>query len=166
MASKKKSSDLAPSAAAKVGGVLGLVSNLTDPKKAKRLISVGKVVAPLVAPLAIEGIAKARGVLDNRRAKQLGVPVENIGIYRGPTGRTLARIDAISDAISELRRRRTGDTLIVGFADSSEDHLVNLAAATHAAAPMPASRRRATLAAIGRELDQTENQLMSHLVSR
>ncbi len=165
MASKKKSS-ATTSDAAKVGGMLGLVSNLTDPKKTKRLISVGKVVAPLVAPLAVEGIAKARGALDTRRAKKLGVPVENIGAYRGPTGRTMARIDALSDAIHELRRRRTGDALIVGFADASEDHLINLATATHAAAPMPASRRRATIAAISRELDHTEAELMTFLVSR
>ncbi|AZI57027.1 hypothetical protein EH165_01425 [Nakamurella antarctica] len=143
----------------------GITANLTDPKKTKRYLSIGKIVVPLIAPLAIEGIARARGVLDQRRAAELGVPVERVGAYRGPTGRTLARIDAVSAAVEELRSSRTGDAAVKTFSQTCHDQLHNLAIATHAAAPMPASRRRATLDAIGRELDQLQSQLMHHLVA-
>ncbi len=142
----------------------GVVKTLSDPKKTKRLMTVSKLVAPVVAPLALKAVDRVRYLVDQQRAKKLGVDVDEIGAYRGHTGRTRARIEAIRQAVKELRDRRTGDPAITGFADQTNVKLADLLSATIAAAPMPPVRRRPVLAAVARELDQLESNLIAHLV--
>jgi Family of unknown function (DUF6474) len=147
-----------------VAAASGLVKTLSDPKKTKRLLTVTKIVAPIVAPIALKAVDVARSVADQRRARKLGVDIDDVAGYRGPTGRTKARIDAVDKAVADLRSRRGGDALITGFADRSHAALNDLRAATAATAPMPATRRRPTLAAIKRELDAIESETIAHLV--
>lgn len=142
----------------------GVAKTLADPKKTKRLITVSKLVAPMLAPAALKAVEGARYLADRQRAKQLGVDVDDVAHYRGPTGRTKARIDAVQHAIKELRDRRTGDASVMTFTDQTTKKLADLTSATNASAPMPAVRRRPTLAAVGRELDQVESELIAFLV--
>ena len=142
----------------------GVARTLADPKKTKRLIAAGKVLAPVVAPLAFKALESARYLVDQQRAKKLGVDVDDVAAYRGPTGRTKARIDAVGNAIVELRERHAGDPAAIDFANRANATLKDLTSATAAAAPMPAVRRRPTLDAVGRELDQLEAELITHLM--
>lgn len=141
-----------------------VVRTLSDPRKTKRLMAIGKVVAPLLTPVAIKAVDGLRYAVDQQRAKRLGVRVADVAEYRGPTGRIRARMDALAEAVADLRRRRTGDSEVAAFADRANAKIADLAAATAAAAPMPAARRRPTLAAVARELDQLEGELIRHLV--
>ncbi len=142
----------------------GVARTLTDPKKTKRLIVVGHLLVPLIAPIALQAVNTARTFADQQRARALGVDIDDVAAYRGPTGRTRARIDAVSAALTSLRDRRTGDPDVVAFVEGSASKLVDLTSATNAAAPMPPSRRRPTLAAVGLELDQIESSLVKFLV--
>lgn len=141
-----------------------VAKTLGDPKKTKRLLSVGQVVAPILAPVALKAVDGIRLAADQQRAKRLGVPVDDVALYRGPTGPVRARLDAIAAAVRELKDRRTGDADVTSFTDTTLTKLTDLGIAVNAAAPMPAARRKPTVAAVERELDKVESELITHLL--
>lgn len=147
-----------------LGKVGSLVASALDPKTAKRMITVGKIAAPALAPLAYKTAAGAREYLDNQRARRLGVTAVEVAAYRGVTGSTQARADGLLKAIESLRARRGGELEIVRFADVSKNRIADLSAAVTAAGTMPGAHRRAALKAIGREFDQIDRDLMTYLV--
>lgn len=142
----------------------GLIAQLTSPKTATRAMAAAKVVGPAVAPYALKAATSARGYLDERRAQKLGVSAGDVAAYRGPTGPTSARIVSLRSGIDEARRRKVTDPQVGRFADTAKARLADLEVATHTAASMPPARRRSTLSAVGRELDQIEADLMTYLV--
>jgi len=147
-------------------GKLGAVAaTLANPKSAKKLIAVGKIAGPAVAPLAYKAAAGTREYFDNKKAQRLGVAATEVAAYRGVTGAADARIDGLNRAIAELRARRGGELEVTRFAEVATTRLTDLSAATSAAATMPPPRRRATLRAIGNDLDQIDRDLMTYLVS-
>ncbi len=143
-----------------------IVETLTRPRTARRAMRVVKIAGPVLAPFALEAATATRGFLDERRAIKLGVTAEEVAAYRGPTGATAARIASLRSAVDELRRRRTTDLQVTRFADVARARLTDLNTAVHTAASMPASRRRSTLHAVGKELNQIEADLMTFLVGR
>ena len=142
----------------------GFIGTLTDPKSAKRALAVAKIAGPVVAPFALKAATTTRGYLDDRRAIKLGVTADEVAAYRGPTGPAGARIAGLRTSIDELRRRRTTDLQVVRFADVAKARLADLNTAVQTSASMPASHRRGTLAAVGKELNQIEADLMTYLV--
>lgn len=143
-----------------------LLSRVTDPKAARRALTVAKVVGPAIAPFALKAATSTREYLDNRRAHRLGVTAAEVGAYRGPTGSAEARLSGLKRAIDDVRSRRSGDLQVTRFADVASGRITDLTAAVRAAASMPASRRRATVGAVNRELDQIDADLMTFLVGR
>lgn len=134
------------------------------PGKAKNAIAVAKVVAPVVLPVITPYVIKTAGALrdrlDRRRARRLGVPVDDLAQYSGRGGALHARISGAAAAVTELRSRAAGDD---GFADKSETTLRQLAAAVRAAERMPTARRRAAHRAVATELDELEDRLLHRL---
>lgn len=141
-----------------------VVDRLTDPKTAKRALSVGKVLAPALAPFAIKAAIGARGFLDHQRAHRLGVSVGEVAQFRGPTGATGARISGLSRSIDELAARKNNDLQVTRFTEVSRGRLDDLTTAVQASASMPRPQRAKVLRAINRELDQISADLMTHLV--
>ncbi len=139
------------------------VDRLTDPKTAKRAVSIGKVIVPALAPVAIKTALSTRRFLDQRRAQRLGVSPSQVAQFRGPTGATGARIGGLSQALDELAGRKGNDLQVTRFADVSRARLRDLTAATQASASMPRPARARVLRAVGRELDGISADLMSHL---
>jgi hypothetical protein len=156
--------DKASRKAAEKAQPLGFIGTLTDPKTAKRALSVAKIAGPAIAPYALKAATSARGFLDDRRAVKLGVTADEVAAYRGPTGPAGARIAGLRSSIDELRRRRTSDLQVVRFTDVAKARLADLNTAVQTSASMPAARRRGTLAAVGKELNQIEADLMTYLV--
>jgi hypothetical protein len=142
----------------------GLVATLSDPKTLRRLLLAAKVIGPVVAAGAMKTSTEVRGVLDDRRARQLGVPIEDVAAYKGPTGTVQARISGLTKAIDELRARRGTDQTVARFAGSTTARLAELSAASTATLSMPTSTRRAALRAISADLDQLDAELMTFLV--
>lgn len=143
-----------------------LFERATDPKSAKRALSVAKIIGPVVAPLALRAATGTRDYLDNRRAVKLGVPINEVGAYKGPTGAVEARLDGLRSAINDLRSRHSGDLQVTRFAEVANGRITDLTAAVRASVTMPAGRRRNTLSAVTAELNQIDADLMSHLVNR
>ncbi|MEO7127115.1 MAG: DUF6474 family protein [Nakamurella sp.] len=142
-----------------------LITKLTDPKMAKRAMSIGKILAPALAPVLLKAAVGSRGLLDGQRARKLGVPVEDLGAYRGPTGPAGARITGLSDAIRELGSRKGNDLQVTRFADVASTRLRDLTAAVQACASMPRPKRSEVLHAVSRELDEIDADLVTHLMA-
>ncbi len=141
-----------------------LVETLTDPRTARRALKMVRIAGPALAPYALDAATTVRGFLDERRATKLGVPVDEVAAYRGPTGPSAARIANLRSAVAELRARRSTDLQVTRFADVARARLADLSTAVTTSASMPASRRRSTLAAVAKELNQIEADLMTFLV--
>lgn len=141
------------------------IQKVTDPKTAKRAIAIGKIVAPVLAPFLIKAAAGARGALDGARARRLGVPVEQVAAFRGPTGPAGARITGLSDAVRELAARKGNDLQVTRFAEVAGARLRDLTAAVQASSTMPRQRRAELLRAVGRELDEIDADLVTHLMT-
>ena len=102
--------------------------------------------------------------LDQQRANRLGVPVSQVGVYRGPTGPTGARITGLRTSVEELNARKGSTSAVAGFVSASRGRLADLTIAVQAAASMPGGERRSVLKAVNRELDQISADLMTHLI--
>jgi membrane protein involved in colicin uptake len=165
LATQAKKADKNAKAAAK-NVPLPLLSRVTDPKAARRALTVAKVVGPVIAPFALKAATSTREYLDNRRAHRLGVAAAEVGAYRGRTGSAEARLSGLKRAIDDVRSRRAGDLQVTRFADVASGRITDLTAAVRAAASMPAGRRRGTVSAVNRELDQIDADLMTFLVGR
>ncbi len=142
----------------------GLVATLSDPKTLRRLLLAAKVVGPVVAASAMRTSTGVRGVLDDRRARQLGVPVEDVAAYKGPAGTVQARITGLTKAVGDLRARRGTDPKVARFADTATARLGELSAAATATLSMPSGTQRAALRAASADLDQLDAELMTFLV--
>jgi hypothetical protein len=158
-ASVKKDKALAKKAAS--GGLIG---TLTDPKTARRAVAAAKIAGPALAPFALKASVGVRGFLDERRAERLGVGVDQVAEFRGPTGPVSARIVGLEQSVDELRRRRGNDLQVTRFVQVARGRLADLSTAVRAAQSMPSSRRRSTLHAVSRDLGQIEADLMTFLV--
>ncbi|MCW0213031.1 MAG: DUF6474 family protein [Pseudonocardia sp.] len=131
------------------------------PARAKRMIGVGKAVAPLLVPYAIAGAGVARERWDLHRARRLGVAPDQLGRYTGRGGTLHARISRIAEALGELDAGKT--TAARRFATETRPRLADLAVAVRAAEQMPSPRRRTAFKAVSGELDRIEVQLLDHL---
>ena len=149
---------------AKAAGSSGMVAVLSDPKALRRMLLAAKIIGPAVAAGALRTSTGVRGALDERRARQLGVPVEDVAAYRGPAGVAQARISGLRMALNDLRARRGTDPTVAVFVDRTTARLGELSAAATATASMPPPTRRAALRAVTADLDDIDAQLMSYLV--
>ncbi len=150
--------------AAEAAAPESLISTLTNPKTARKALAVAKIAGPALAPIALRAATSARGLIDERRAARLGVDADQVAAYRGPTGPAAARITGLRNSVDEIRQRRGTDLQVVRFADVAKARLADLTTAVQTSASMPTGRRRATLQAVGKELNQIEADLMTHLV--
>lgn len=143
-----------------------LFDRVTDPRSARKVLSAAKVIGPVVAPFALKAATSTREYLDTRKAGRLGVGTAEVGAYRGPTGSVEARLHGLKISVDELRSRRSSDLQVTRFADVATGRIADLTTAARAAASMPGGRRRSTVHAINRQLDQIDADLMTFLVGR
>jgi hypothetical protein len=133
--------------------------------RAKRMIGVGKAVAPLLAPYALAAAGVARARWDAYRAARLGVEPGQLSAYTRPGGALHARLSRMAEALDELEAGvdAHGSGAARRFAAESRPRLAGLAVAVRAAEQMPTTRRRTAYRSIGVELDRLEITLLHHL---
>ena len=133
------------------------------PARAKRVIGVGRVVLPLLAPYALVVAGVARW--DAYRAARLGVTPMQLNAYSGPGGALHARIDRLAESMNALDdgTEAYATTASRRFAVDTRPRLADLAVAVRAAEQMPVQRRRTAHRAVGDELDRIELTLLRHL---
>lgn len=136
---------------------------LLAPGRIRRTLTASRLLAPVVVPVAYRAAISARGLIDERRADRLGVPLTQLGQFSGAGGRLSARISGAEQSLRLVGDRNPDDPETRRFVSAITDRLAALSAAVPAAENMPGPRRRAAQASIGEQLDGIEADLMARL---
>src|ERR1700758_1579052 len=136
---------------------------LLSPTRIRRVLTVSRLLAPIVVPLIYRASIAARGFLDERRADRLGVPLSEVGQFSGHGARLSARIAGAEQSVRLVADKNPKDAETKQFVTAVTDRLADLSAAVTAAKNMPASRRRAAHVAIAKRLDGIDADLMARL---
>ncbi|BBX33512.1 hypothetical protein MMAG44476_17922 [Mycolicibacterium mageritense DSM 44476 = CIP 104973] len=136
---------------------------LLSPARIRRLLTVTRLLAPVLVPLIYRASIAARGALDERRADQLGVPLSQLGQFSGHGAQLSARIAGAEQSLRLVVDKKPKDAETKQFASAITDRLSDLSAAVTAAENMPTARRRGAHAAIAAQLDGIDADLMARL---
>ena len=136
---------------------------LFSPTKVRRALTVSRLLAPVVVPLVYRASIAARGLIDERRADKLGVPLSQLGQFSGHGAQFSARIAGAEQSLRQLSEKKPKDQETKQFVAAITARLGDLAAAVTAAENMPSARRKAAHAAIADQLDGIDADLMARL---
>jgi hypothetical protein len=136
---------------------------LLSPARIRRTLTVTRLLAPILVPVVYRAATSARGLLDERRADRLGVPLAQLGQFSGHGGQLSARIAGAERSLRTVADKKPKDAETKQFVSAISDRLTDLAAAVTAAESMPTARRRAAHAAIAEQLDGIDADLMARL---
>ncbi|WP_280832662.1 DUF6474 family protein [Mycolicibacterium frederiksbergense] len=136
---------------------------LLSPVRIRRLLTVTRLLAPVLVPLIYRAATAARGALDERRADRLGVPLAQLGQFSGHGAELSARISGAERSLLQVAEKKPKDAETKQFVTAVNDRLTDLAAAVTAAENMPTARRRGAHAAIAAQLDGIDADLMARL---
>ncbi|TMS47672.1 DUF6474 family protein [Mycobacterium sp. DBP42] len=136
---------------------------LLAPARIRRLLTVTRLLAPVLVPLIYRAATAARGALDERRADRLGVPLAQLGQFSGHGAELSARISGAEQTLRQVAEKKPKDAETKQFVTAINERLSDLAAAVTAAENMPTARRRGAHAAIAAQLDGIDADLMARL---
>ena len=136
---------------------------LLSPSRIRRVLTVSRLLAPVVVPVLYRAAIAARGVVDQRKADRLGIPLSQIGQFSGAGGSLSARVAGAEQTLGKVAEKKPKDAETKQFVAAINDRLTDLSAAVTAAENMPVSRRRAAHAAISSQLDGIDADLMARL---
>lgn len=136
---------------------------LFSPSRIRRGLTVARMLAPVVVPIAYRAAIAARGFVDERRADRLGVPLSQIGQFSGAGGSLSARIAGAEQTLTQVAAKKPKDAETQQFVAAVTDRLSDLSAAVTAAENMPTPRRRAAHSAIADQVDGVEADLVARL---
>jgi hypothetical protein len=136
---------------------------LFSPTRIRRILTVSRLLAPIVVPLFYRASIAARGFFDERRAERLGVPLSQLGQFSGHGAELSARIAGAEQSLRLVAEKKPKDAETKQFVTAITERLRDLSAAVAAAENMPMSRRRAAHAAIAQQLDGVDADLMARL---
>ncbi|MGV0792057.1 DUF6474 family protein [Mycolicibacterium sp. XJ1819] len=136
---------------------------LFSPSRIRRMLTVTRLLAPVVVPLVYRASIAVRGYLDERRADQLGVPLSQLGQFSGAGAGLSARIAGAEHSLRQVAEKKPKDAETKQFVAAMTERLGDLSAAVTAAENMPAARRRSAHEAIARQLDDIDADLMARL---
>jgi hypothetical protein len=136
---------------------------LLSPTRIRRVLTVSRLLAPILTPVIYRAAMAARAVIDQRRADQLGIPLAQIGQFSGHGAQLSARIAGAEKSLRMVQDKKPKDAETKQFVSAIAERLSDLSAAVTAAENMPAARRRAAHAAISSQLDGIEADVMARL---
>lgn len=136
---------------------------LLSASRIRRVLTVSRMLAPVVVPIVYRASVAARGFVDERRADRLGVSLSQLGQFSGAGGALSARIAGAEHTLSQVAAKKPKDAETKQFVAAVTDRLRDLSAAVTAAENMPTPRRKAAHAAISDQLDGVDADLMARL---
>lgn len=145
---------------------------LFSPTRVRRGLTVSRLLAPVVVPLVYRASISARGLIDERRADKLGIPLSQLGQFSGHGAHLSARIAGAEQSLRQLSEKKpktgkgaksTKDPETKQFVAAVTERLDELSAAVTAAENMPPGPRRAAHAAIAEQLDGIDADLLARL---
>jgi hypothetical protein len=134
-----------------------------SPTRIRRLLTVSRLLAPILTPVVYRAAMAARSVIDQRRAAQLGIPLAQIGQFSGHGAQLSARIGGAEKSLRLVQEKKPKDAETKQFVAAMNERLTGMSAAVIAAENMPAAQRRAAHAAISSQLDGIEADVMARL---
>jgi len=134
-----------------------------SPTRIRRVLTVSRLLAPILTPVIYRAAISARALIDQRRADQLGIPLAQIGQFSGHGAELSARIAGAEKSLRMVQDKKPKDAETKQFVSAIAERLTDLSPAVTAAENMPAARRRAAHAAISSQLDGIEADLMARL---
>ncbi|MEE3063637.1 DUF6474 family protein [Mycobacterium sp. 050128] len=134
-----------------------------SPTRIRRVLTVSRLLAPILTPVIYRAAMAARAMIDQRRADQLGIPLAQIGQFSGHGAQLSARIAGSEKSLRMVQDKKPKDAETKQFVAAISERLTDLSAAVTAAENMPAARRRAAHSAISSQLDGIEADLMARL---
>ncbi|MEB4209377.1 DUF6474 family protein [Mycobacterium sp. 94-17] len=134
-----------------------------SPTRIRRVLTVSRLLAPILTPVIYRAAVAARALIDQRRADQLGVPLAQIGQFSGQGAQLSARIAGAEKSLRMVQDKKPKDAETKQFVSAITERLTDLSAAITAAENMPAARRRSAHSAISNQLDGIEADLMARL---
>jgi Family of unknown function (DUF6474) len=136
---------------------------LFSPARIRRALTVSRLLAPIVVPLAYRAAMAARGFLDQRRADRLGVPLSQLGQFSGHGAQLSARIAGAEQTLRLVAEKKPKDAETKQFVAAMTDRLTDLSAAVTAAENMSSTNRRSAHDTINQQLDAINADLMARL---
>src|SRR5690348_759410 len=136
---------------------------LFSPSRIRRMLTVTRLLAPVVVPLFYRAAIAARGFLDERRADRLGVPLSQVGQFSGHGAALSARIAGAEQSLRLVAEKKPKDAETKQFVSATTERLRDLSAAVATAENMPTTSRRSAHTAIAKQLDGIEADLMARL---
>jgi hypothetical protein len=136
---------------------------LLSPTRIRRVLTVSRLLAPILTPVIYRLAMAARAIIDQRRADQLGIPLAQVGQFSGHGAQLSARIAGAEKSLRIVQDKKPKDAETKQFVSAITERLSDLSAAVTAAENMPAARRRAAHAAISSQLDGIEADVMARL---
>ncbi len=136
---------------------------LLSPTRIRRALTVTRLLAPVVVPLAYRAAMAARGLLDERRADRLGVPLTQLGQFSGHGAQLSARIAGAEQTLRLVADKNPKDAETKQFVAAVNERLNDLSAAVTAAENMPSANRRTAHNSISKQLDEIDADLMARL---
>ncbi|MDT5325500.1 MAG: hypothetical protein QOF25_2652 [Mycobacterium sp.] len=136
---------------------------LLSPSRIRRVLTVSRLLAPVVVPVVYRAAIAARGTIDQRKADRLGVPLSQLGQFSGAGGALSARIAGAEQSLRQVAESKPKDAETKQFTSAITDRLKDLAAAVTASENMPTTRRKTAHAAIAEQLDGIDADLMARL---
>ncbi|AGP61730.1 hypothetical protein OEM_01940 [Mycobacterium intracellulare subsp. yongonense 05-1390] len=134
-----------------------------SPTRIRRVLTVSRLLAPILTPVIYRLAVSARALIDQRRADRLGIPLAQIGQFSGPGAQLSARIAGAERSLRSVQDKKPKDAETKAFVAAITERLTDLSAAVTAAENLPAARRRAAHAAITSQLEGIEADLMARL---
>lgn len=159
----QQDSDRSALKAAKVQLKAAREGRLLSPARIRRALTVSRLLAPIAVPVAYRVAMAARGLIDERRADRLGVPLARIGQFSGPGAQLSARIAGAEKTLHMVRDGKPKDAETQRFVAALTERLTELSTAVTAAQNMPSARRRTAHAAVCEQLDGIDADLMARL---
>lgn len=134
-----------------------------SPTRIRRVLTVSRLLAPILTPVIYRLAVSARALIDQRRADRLGIPLAQIGQFSGQGAELSARIAGAEKSLRMVQDKKPKEAETKQFVGAITERLTDLSAAVTAAENLPAARRRAAHAAISSQLEGIEADLMARL---
>lgn len=133
-----------------------------SPTNVRRYMTVGRLVAPIVVPIAYRAAVGARGQLTALQANRAGVSPDVLRQFSGHGATLSARITTARGALEKVAARDTSPEAQT-FVSTMNTRLDNLAIAVDAAETMPPTQRRTAHHSIDAELGAIDADVLARL---
>ncbi|MFW0783799.1 DUF6474 family protein [Gordonia sp. CPCC 206044] len=133
-----------------------------SPVSVRRYLTVARLVAPVVVPIAYRGAVAARGQITNLQARRAGVAPEVLRQFSGHGATLSARLSTTRAAVARVAGKDSSADA-QEFVTAMTGRLDNLSVAVDAAEAMPPAQRRAAHQSIESELAAIDADVLARL---